>query len=71
MTIPVSDSPVTLFAEWLKAAEATEVNDANAVCLATADADVTSRARFSARRTIFFDGAGAPAGATSPSNLGV
>lgn len=45
MTIPVSDSPVTLFAEWLKAAEATEVNDANAVCLATVDAEGMPSAR--------------------------
>ncbi|MBL28089.1 MAG: pyridoxamine 5'-phosphate oxidase [Rhodospirillaceae bacterium] len=45
MTIPVSDTPITLFAEWLKAAESTEVNDANAVCLATADADGMPSAR--------------------------
>ncbi|MDE2134595.1 MAG: pyridoxamine 5'-phosphate oxidase [Alphaproteobacteria bacterium] len=31
--------PFELFAEWMKAAEATEPNDANAMALATADAD--------------------------------
>ena len=39
MTLPKATSPFKLFAEWLKDAEASEINDPNAVALATVDED--------------------------------
>ena len=37
--ITPSDDPFALFAAWMKEAQASEPNDANAMALATADAD--------------------------------
>lgn len=39
MSIPEVDEPLALFATWLAEAEASEVNDPNAMALATVDAD--------------------------------
>jgi pyridoxamine 5'-phosphate oxidase len=45
MTIPIVENPVGLFNEWLTEAEASELNDASATCLATTTADGRPSAR--------------------------
>ncbi len=45
MSIPIIDNPVALFNDWLTEAEASEPNDASAVCLATTTADGRPSAR--------------------------
>ncbi len=45
MSIPIADDPVSLFNRWLDEARASEPNDPDAACLATATPDAVPSAR--------------------------
>ena len=64
------DDPFVIARDWLRAAEASEPNDPNAIALSTVDADGMPNARMVLLKEIEVPGAGAGAGAGDASGRG-